>query len=263
MKIAVLGSKGFIGSNVVRHLSQRHQVFELTRDRIDLLNYNQVSDFLEKESPDVVINAAAQMTDPKELSDTRNNLGMFLNFYTLSYLFGKFINIGSGAEFDRARSIDSAKPREIFDRYPEDSYGFGQNTKSRLSWTRERFYNLRIFNCFGSGEIPTRIFPKFLNNYPISIDDRYFDYFSIQDFLTVIDTYVEDNPSIKDVNCVYSSKYKISEVMEQFKAITKKDTTIKIVSHNPLNYTGSSAELDQLNLPLQGLEKGLQSYVRT
>ena len=44
-KIAVLGAKGFVGSNLVRHLSKQNTVFPVTRATIDLLDANEKNDF--------------------------------------------------------------------------------------------------------------------------------------------------------------------------------------------------------------------------
>ena len=262
MKIVILGSKGFVGRNLTQHLSKTHRVFPLTREVIDLLDFSQVTKFLEECNPDVVINAAATMTQASMVADTRNNLGIFMNFYNNRHLFGRFLNLGSGAEFDRSKNINIASSEEIFNILPEDSYGFGQNMKARLSATTENFFNLRIFNCFGWGEIQTRIFPKFIReSEPLIVDDRLFDYFSIQDLCTVVDYYVtEHEPKYKDINCVYRSKRLISDTMRIFKEITGIDKKIVVTSVNKHNYTGDSKELFYLGLELLELEKSFELY---
>jgi nucleoside-diphosphate-sugar epimerase len=264
MKIAVLGARGFVGSSLTNFLSKNHEVTAVTRDTIDLLDPTAVRQFLEKNQFDVVVNAAAVMTDPLALHDTRNNLGIYMNFFNNSTLFGKFINLASGAEYDRSMDINSVTEDFIFRRLPQDSYGFGQNVQSRLSFSKERFYNLRIFNCFGQGEISSRIFPKFIRaqiNPTFEIqNDRYFDYFSIQDLCSVVDSFVNTHHSIKDVNCVYMTKYKISEVLEKFCLIKELKSNYVVVSTSGNNYCGSGAALHSLGIDLEGLEKGFERY---
>lgn len=262
-KIAVLGAKGFVGSNLVHHLSKHNTVFPVTRTTIDLLDAGQVADFLKEQQFDIVINAAAVMTDNSAVTDTRNNLGIFMNFYHNRTYFKKFINLASGAEYDRSKNIDYAKEETITNCLPGDSYGFGQNMKSRISAETPGFYNLRIFNCFGKGEPQTRIFPKLLtdtsNAFTIS-DDRYFDYFCIQDLCTVVEHFVDNNELVYDVNCVYKNKYKISEVTKMFLTLHKINKKIIIESTSDNNYTGSGERLSDLELPLIGLEQGLKNY---
>ena len=265
MKIGIVGANGFVGSSIVRHLSTKHSVVPITRAVIDLLDSNKTYKFLKEQRFDVIINAAAVMTDPNSFSDTRNNLGLFMNLYNLSALYGKMINLGSGAEFDRTTNIDQKSEFEIFKCMPSDSYGFGQNIKSRLCQTTDGFYTLRLFNCFGKGEYPSRIIPRFVskqNDPAFEIqNDRQFDYFSIQDLFKVVDSFVENNHSVKDVNCVYTEKHKISDMIMQYCSLHNLKPNYNVVSTSDNNYTGNSANLDSLNIKLDGLEKGLSEYV--
>ena len=262
-KTAGLGAKGFVGSNLVRHLSQHNTVFPVTRATIDLLDADQVAEFLKEQQFDIVINAAAVMTDNSAVTDTRNNLGIFMNFYHNRKYFKKFINLASGAEYDRSKNIEDAEEETIANCLPTDSYGFGQNMKSRISAETPGFYNLRIFNCFGKGEPNTRIFPKLLTDtldgFAIS-NDRYFDYFCIQDLCTVVEHFVDNTELVYDVNCVYKNKYKISEVAKMFLTLHKIDKEIIIESTSDNNYTGSGTKLAALELPLLGLVQGLKNY---
>ena len=216
MKIAVVGSNGFIGRNILSALKIKgHEVESLNRDNIDLLNPSSVKLWLTVNRPNIIINCAAIMKDNNSINDCRNNLAIFINFFNNAHLFDKFIDTGSGAEFDRTTNIENISVNNLFDCIPFDSYGFGQNIKSRMCRERDNFYTLRIFNCFGRGELNTRIIPKFLasNTTFKIINDRYFDYFGIQDLITVVNHYVENKVLCNDINTVYMNKVKISEML--------------------------------------------------
>ena len=263
MKIAILGSNGFIGNSITAHLREKYTVTPVSRKTLNLLNPLEVKEFLKANYFDVVINTATIMTDNLGIQDARNNLGLFMNFYNNSTYFGKFINTGSGAEFDRSLNIDRAKEENIFNVLPQDSYGFGQNLKSRLCYDRDNFYTLRIFNCFGNGELTTRIFPKLLSaidQFSIT-NDRYFDYFSIQDLLKVIDHGIINDWNVPDINCVYDEKYKISDIAQKFIDMHDLDIDLCIDSISEYNYTGDSTKLSTLGVALNGLSYGLKSYV--
>ena len=262
MRIAVLGAKGFVGRNLARHLISNHHVTPVTRDILDMLNPNAVTMFLKEGQFDVVINCAAIMTNDELLNDARNNLSIFMNFYNNRELFGKFINTASGAEFDRSTNIDCAIESDIFNHMPKDSYGWGQNIKARLSAKTDNFYNIRIFNCFGYGELETRLFSRFLKQRYLEIsNDRYFDYFSINDLCKVVDYYIKQTLPISDVKAVYENKIKISEALELFCKVCNIEPTFKVISTSFNNYTGSSSRLKTLGIELDGLEKGFEDYI--
>lgn len=262
MKIAIIGARGFVGSSLSKFFQNTHDVTNITRDLINVLDPSQVKSFLYTNHFDVVINCAAVMTNNDLLQDARNNFGMFMNFYDNRKYFGKFINTASGAEFDRTMDITNVLENEIFNRMPSDSYGWGQNMKSRICVQTDQFYNIRIFNCFGRDEINTRIFPKFLSTkdkFLIS-NDRYFDYFSVQDLCKVVEHCVEHTWTHKDINAVYEEKYKISEVLHKFCTLKKIDPNFTIVSTSSNNYTGDSDKLKSLGIKLNGLHDSLLNY---
>lgn len=261
MKIAVIGARGFVGRNLAEHLGQTHSVTAVTRDTLDLLDPVQVKYFLKDNLFDVIVNCAASMTDNETLHDARNNLGMFMNFYCHSGLYGKFINTASGAEFDRSTNIDNVLESAIFNCMPKDSYGWGQNMKARICAKTDGFYNIRIFNCFGQGEQASRIFPRILNQKELVItNDRYFDYFSIQDLKQVVDHCVDHDWPIQDINAVYEKKFKISEIVEKFCSLNDLERTISVTSKSVNNYTGNAMSLKTLGIKLGGLDQGFREY---
>jgi len=264
MRVAILGANGFVGSSIFNYFSKDNFVIPFNRSNINMLDPVQVVNSLKGVNYDVIINCASQTSGTANFTDVHNDLGLFMSFYNNSDMFGKFINISSGAEFDRTRNLFNVKEEELFSRFPTDSYGFSQNIKSRLCSEKDNFYNLRIFNCFGRGEIPTRIFPKYLTRSgPLEItNDRYFDYFCIQDLYTVINEFALNTQSVKDVNCVYKDKFKISQVLEKFCTVNELPSEFNVTSNSSTNYTGSGELLDSLNFNLIGLDQGLANYTK-
>jgi dTDP-4-dehydrorhamnose reductase len=263
MKIAILGANGFIGKSLIPFLQYEHTPIPVTRDVLDLTDFVSVQKFLTQEQFDTVVNCATSyQLDQTLLTDTRNNLGIFSNFYHNSNLFGKFINLGSGAEYDVVTNIDHAKEGSIFNCSPADSYGFGHNIKSRLCSSKENFYTLRIFGCFGANETARRLIPRFLDTQQTFYleNDRYFDFISVQDLCIVIKSFIENTHMIKDVNCVYNDKQTLSAFLNKFKEIHQINTNVVVKSTNNNNYTGDGQLLDSLNIQLSGLKTGLENY---
>lgn len=263
MKVCVLGAKGFIGSNIVKHFKDFYEVVPVTRETLNLLDPLEVRKYLKENAFDVIIGAFSAYSENSALHDTRNNLGIFMNFFDNAHLFGKYINLGSGAEFDRNTNIDNACEDLIFKTIPSDSYGFGLNIRSRLCKLKDCFYTIRIFNCFGRGELSTRIFPRFLNRESTFTihNDRYFDYFSIQDLLCLLKNCIENDWEIKDINAVYDQKLLISDVLRLFCNCNNLQEDFYVVSKSENNYTGSSSSLNKLHITLSGLKSGFERYL--
>ncbi len=62
-KVFVAGHKGMVGSALCRLLKKdgRFEILTVSRERLDLMSQNSVHDFIKKEKPDVVIQAAAKV----------------------------------------------------------------------------------------------------------------------------------------------------------------------------------------------------------
>jgi translation initiation factor 2 beta subunit (eIF-2beta)/eIF-5 len=91
-------------------------------------------------------------------------------------------------------------------------------------------------------------------------NDRYFDYFSIQDLCKVVEYFIEYDSEFKDVNCVYQPKFKISEIVKKFCDFHSFNIDIKVSSSSDKNYTGNATRLSALGINLDGIENGLKNY---
>jgi len=264
MRIAILGAKGYLGSYLLGSLVHNHDMIPVTRDTINLSNYNEVDEWLTEETPDVIINATtsgggARVNDIN-YTDVQTDLSIFFNFYN-NPRCPRYINIGSGAEFDRRTVIHNVEEENIVHSLPLESYGFAKNIIARAVLNRNNFYTLRLFGCFDSSEPNIRLFKKFLAGKISGVQDKVFDYISAEDFTRIVEYYCETaQPEYKDINCVYYEKHLISDYLKMINAYRKTEipftTTDKICGY----YTGNGKKLAKLNLKLKGLEEGLKNY---
>lgn len=257
MKIAILGSSGFLGNIIKSKFLEKYDVFPIDRGQLNLIDFNSVSSWLDSQTFDVIINCAIsggkQNVQQFNLIELQSNLSIFLNFYNNSHKFGKFVNIGSGAEFDKDLNIENAKEEEILLRAPTASYGYGKNLISRLCLEKRNFQTLRLFGCFHHTEPDFRLFKRFIADESITIENRKFDYISAEDFVSILEYSINNDLQFKDINCVYTEKFLLSEILSSFKPPTN-------VKPNPNNYTGDGSKLASLNLPLLGLKKSIEMY---
>jgi len=77
---------------------------------------------------------------------------MFENLIYFKDYYNSFINLSSGAEFDRTNDIKDYSELELYNNIPKDYYGFSKNIISKLVLNFDRGTNLRIFGCFGHDE---------------------------------------------------------------------------------------------------------------
>lgn len=262
-KVIILGANGFIGSYLVKNI-QGINIVPITRDDINLNDYFSVMDLLIKENPYAVINCAMSgkksKIDNLDSDDVKRILGIFLNFYNLRGLFTKYINIGSGAEFDRETDIDYRSENTIAERVPADNYGYVKNVISRLCIDDPKFITLRLFGCFDKSEHEDRLFAKLMRNESINIIDKEFDFFSAEDFSRVVIHCLNNELTYKDLNCVYEEKLKLSETLNKFVDIHHLTAQINILDVSSTNYTGSAIRLKIENLKLAGLEQSIRNY---
>jgi GDP-L-fucose synthase len=262
MKIAILGATGFVGSYLTQNLP--YDIFPVTRDKVNLLDTAEVIQFFASQSFDIVINAAVRSNSDMNYFDAdtaNNNIQLFLNLYASRKYFRRLINFGSGAEFDRRYSVDEACEEDIFKKSPVDHYGMSKNICSRISYLTDNFYNLRLFGLYHNNEPTRRLLPKIISSQPVIIEDKYFDYFYLEDLLPVVNYYIKENPKFKDINVVYPFKRTLKDFVLNFckiKGISLENITFKELAG--LNYTGNASKILQLGLNFSNIEETFKRY---
>ncbi len=264
MKVAVLGASGFLGSYICLNL-RNHVVYPVSRSTVTLTDYTSVSDWIDLYQPDVVVNCATAGGKTRlgdcNYQDLQNNLAIFLNFYNLRHRFGKFINIGSGAEFDKSKSIDRARESEILTSAPQDSYSLSKNIIARTCQMVDNFYTIRLFGVFDSTEPDFRLLKRCLQQTEITVQNAEFDMISASDFLRVLRYYIENDNLPQDINCVYQHKHDLESIVRHFASIHNNKLRIEVqIPADPKNYTGDGTALAEMGIDLAGLDQGLELY---
>lgn len=270
MRILINGSNGFVGSFISSYFSKYDDVVALSREDLDFTDNKLVNDFfMQSKSFDAVINCAATgryLANKIDNNIFSTNLNIYANLYNNRHAFKKLINIGTGAEFGLSNNINYVNETEIYKSYPIESYGFSKNIISRLINDTDNFYTVRIFGCFDLSEPPKRLISGFIeqikNTGSFSVtNDRFADYVSLSDVALLIKKILLGEIHHRDLNMVYKEKYLISDILRKYCDLHGIDpSVINIKSSTTKNYTGSSALLDQYNLPFDGLEKSLKKY---
>lgn len=258
-KILLLGANGYVG----RYLNSVFDVIPIIRKECDLTDRVSVERILNEHKPDVVLNCAANLNldlQPFNQNHFIDNMNIFLNLYALRDKFGKLINFGSGAEFDRSKPINNKLEKDIRIIKPKDHYGLSKNIISNICLDTPNFYTLRLFGCLHHSEPNHKLFKRLLTTNEIFIiDDKFFDYFWMEDLYPIVNHFINEAPTIKDINLVYSKKFLLSELIKKF--IEIHHLNIELINKTGgLDYTGSSSLIDSFNFPLIGIELALEKY---
>lgn len=265
MNILVTGANGFIGSSIIAQLSNKYTFFKGTRNTIDLYSLESIDKYITSNKIDGVIHCAIEGGKRLKIDEPisfYNNLLMYKNLSSFNYSF--FINLASGAEFDRRFEINNKNEDEINNSTPIDYYGLSKNIISSLSNQKLNYINLRIFGCFYHNELETRFIKanilKYLQNKSMIIhQDKYMDFIYLEDLCNVIDYCISNSPKYKDINMSYLTKYKLSDIAHYINNLTNKKVPIIIENSNMgLSYTGNGEKLNNLNIKIKNLVPGIQ-----
>jgi len=251
MKILVTGSNGYIAKKIIKNLSN-YDIDSISRDNIDLTNSNKVKKFFKDKSYDVVIHTAIEGGSRLKVDNSEmfyNNLRMFYNLMSNKKSYNKLISFGSGAEI-----------------YNKDAYyGFSKKIINDIIQNTKNFYNIRIFGLFDYEELDTRFIKsniiRYINKEKIIIhQDKFMDFFYMEDFLKIINNIINGVESTNLIECSYCKKYKLSDIANIINNLDEHKVDIKIENNNSgKNYIGDErTRYRYKKFNVIGLEQGIK-----
>ena len=255
MKLLILGASGFVGRNLVDHFSKFDsiQLFTPKIDELNLLDENSVQAYLSNNYFDVVVNAAVYnpKIDPySPVPELEQDLRMFYNLERCCELFGKMYYFGSGAEFDKAKDIISAKEETYVNGVPKNQYGMAKYTIGKIIRNSKNIYNLRIFGLFGKYENWKTTFIsgaccKAMKGLPITIRQNvFFDYVYIDDFVKIIEWFVFNEPKYHEYNISSGKKISLLDLANIVNMVSNNNVPIVVCQDGLANeYTASNYRL--------------------
>lgn len=251
--ILITGGSGFIGKNLVEVFKNKYKVLSPSHKELDLLKTDSVDDFFKKNKIDVVIHCAlvgGSRPEEKENDSTYQNLKMFFNIIHNKDKFGKMINFGSGAEYDKSKPIVEVKEEDFGKTIPKDDYGFFKYVCSKYIETSDRIINLRIFGLFGKYEdyryrFISNAICQNLAGLPITINQNvFFDYIYIDDFVKIVDYFINNKTKHNFYNIGTGKKIDLLTLAEVINDVAEKKSEI-VVKNEGLNneYTCNNQRL--------------------
>lgn len=241
--ILITGGSGFIGKNLIEVFGKKYNVLSPTHKELDLLNTVDVDNFFAKNQVDVVIHCALVGGNRKEEQEEKfllKNLRMFFNIVRNKDRFGKMINLGSGAEYDKSRPIIDVKEEEFGKNIPVDEYGFFKYVCSKYIEKQDHIISLRIFGLFGKYEdyryrFISNAICQNISGFPITINQNViFDYVFIDDFLKILNYFIDHESKHKFFNIGSGIKIDLITIANLINKVANKKSEI-IVKNSDLN----------------------------
>lgn len=202
MKVCVLGAGGFVGKNLIKGMNW----VGVTRQDLDLTDQRAVEKYFRENKYDVVIHCAViggSRLKKDEGDVIYKNILMFEN--VVRVFKGRLIYFSSGAAL-------RGNP-------PTDPYGLSKWIIDKRIKTIDDAYSLRIWGCYGPGELSTRFSAICKEKGHVVIDkDRYFDFVDIEYVRKIVFDYVHGYLRDKEYNLVYPEKLLLSQWAERFGA---------------------------------------------
>ena len=265
MKILITGGNGFIASNLKEKLSE-YEITSISRNDFDLRNPDETNIFFKNKRFDIVLHTAI-IGGNRLVEDSKDcvydNSIMALNLLKNMRSWDRLIHFGSGAELDRSRDIEG-NTNNCYNRIPADPYGLSKNIVCRLFDEYTNIYNLRIFNVFAKNEADRRMIKANIKNYienkPMVIhQDKYMDFFYIDDFVKLVKLYLSGEYLPREIDCVYKDKIKLSDIAILINNLSDHKVPIQIQSDElGKSYCGHYEQITD-TLDYLGLEKSIQA----
>lgn len=222
-KILLLGTNGHIGRNLEKVLQElpNVEVHSVSgRKELDLRVADDVKRFFDGKFFHYVFLLAAiggSRLVPETLAVFEENVALVDNVMSCESSFGHVLCFGSGAEYDRTKSVE---PEADFSQPPPDGqwYGKAKYVIRRKYQEHPKFIMWRIISCHGPDEIPQRFFSSCLRaiqeGRPVVIErDRKFDFAHVKHICAFAVRLVQGDVEAKrNIDLCYEKKYYLSEV---------------------------------------------------
>lgn len=253
-RILITGTNGFIAKSIIELLDKsKFEIIAKTHKELDVVNLDKVKDFFdENKNIDHVIHTATsggRWNDPNTPRIFYENTKMFENLILFKDSYKSMVVFGSGAE--------------LIDPFPLSYYGLSKKyITEKITKQDLNVINLRLWGCFGKHETNDRFIKSNIQRYkdknPMIIhQDKYMDYFYVNDIVPVLEDILSISNPKKEINLTYNTHYTLSYIATIINNLSNYKVDVKI--ENPKmadNYTNQNSEV--IHNSYKGLLEGIK-----
>jgi UDP-glucose 4-epimerase len=254
MNVLLTGGSGFIGKNITESfLAEKYNILPPPHSKLDLLEQDSVDEYFDKNRIDLIIHCACKPghRNAKNTEDVFYcNTKMFDNLLNNRTKWKKMIMLGSGAVYDCRNYQPKMSEEYCGKNIPVDEHGLSRYTIAKQAEAFDNIYELRLFGVFGKYEdwhirFISNAICKTLFDLPITIkQNRKFDYIYIDDLMSILDYFIQNNPKNKVFNVTPDCSIELLELAGIVNKIAGKNLPVKISQSGlGLEYSGENTLL--------------------
>lgn len=255
MKVLVTGGSGFIGRNLVEGLGPGFTVHAPTSQELDLCDPAALDAWLEAHGPyEAVLHTAthnATRTSHRDVAEVLDrNLRLYFNLVRRDDAWGRLVNFGSGACYDRRAAPERVEESYFGRHLPADDYGLSKHVIARHAERHPRVVELRVFGCYGPHEdwrirFISNALCKALCDLPITLrQDVAFDYLWVEDLVEITRRTLRDPLPAGAYNACTGAPIRLAELAALVLEVTGRDLPVHIAQEGlGRPYTGNNARL--------------------
>lgn len=278
MKIAVIGSTGQLGTDLVKTFGNGHEVIGLAHRDIEVTNYNSCL-VLKEHLPDIVVNTAAfHKTDQCEEEPLKtfnvNAIGARNVAEVSRELRATVVLISTDYVFDGSKSEPYTEDDTPF---PINIYGISKLTGEYFTRQNPKHYVIRIASVFGTagasgkgGNFVETMITKAKKGESISvIDDMWMSPTYTKDASLVLKKIVESKlpyGTYHATNSGYCSWYQFAEAIFQITGLNPalaplKTNHLNVKTKRPRFSALMSTKLPRYGMEMRGWREALRAYL--
>jgi len=250
MKILITGGNGYVGKSLFNALKDKYETISISRKDFDLSNFEQTKSFFKDKYFDVVIHCAVAggsrlKQDGIDVLD--NNLKMYYNLLSNQSCYCKFINFGSGAEYNS----------------PDSFYGKSKSIISESIRYKSNFYNIIIYAVFDENELDTRFIKanikRYINKEPMLVSStKKMTFFYMPDLIKLVNHIIKkESENLSHLNYAsYIENYSLLQICNRINKLDNYEVNIYTEDKKELDYVSNFKSEYSLNYI--GLAQGIK-----
>ena len=258
MRILLTGGSGFIGRNLLEHLSRNHQLLAPTHAELDLTDPTALDAWFSEHKVDVVVHGAVRPGHRNAADPSRQlwtNLRMFFGLMRNAHRFGRLVFLSSGAVYDGSRPLVRVTEEHLGTSLPSDEHGLSKYAIAEHLDVVHRcgtadVVELRLFGVFGKYEdyairFVSNAICKSLFDLPITVrQNRTFSYLFVNDLGPIVERFLAEPHGEAAYNVVPDWTDDLYDLATLAKARSGKDLPVVVASEgHGREYSADNARL--------------------